>query len=303
MLIANSSNAAPIECVSLENFLKSSAQGQYIEGILCTEITPQNLTVALGANAEYFGHPKWAKLYFDACHRDQAFINCWRQAVGNWDGKVVIDIGCGPGNVFASLRGQPQRLIGIDVSFAGLKMAAELGYEPLLADAQALPLRSAIADVVIMNATLHHCDNMAAALSEAARLVKPGGILVCDHDPQKSAWNFQGLAGWLWELRLPLYRALKRGGHASRLEQQCALASEAHHHPGDGLTEAFYYQILEPLGFTVQVYPHNHELGAEIFMGQLGRSSLKYRLAQRLSGLDPNSRAAALSLMCIARRQ
>lgn len=302
MSITQSKRVLNSEDVSLEQLLKPAVRSHLMEGVWCTEISPKNITLALGANAEYFGHPQWARLYLAACHRDRAFIDRWRQAIGSWDDQVVIDIGCGPGNVFAALGGHPQRLIGVDVSFAGLQLAAELGYEPLLADAQALPLRSAIADVVVMNATLHHCDDMTAALQEAARLVKPGGVLVCDHDLQKSAWDFKGIALWLWELRLPIYRRVKRGGHASVAEQQCALAGEAHHKPGAGLTREFFHAVLEPLGFKTQVYPHNHELGSEIFTGQRGRAGLKYRLAQRLSGINPDSPEAALSLMCVAQR-
>ena len=287
---------------SLEKYLKPTFHRHRVDGVLCAEILPQNMTLALGANAEYFGHAEWARLYFDACLRYQAFISRWRDVVCVLDDKVVVDIGCGPGNVFASLGGRPRQLIGVDISLAGLKMAAKLGYEPLLADAQALPLRSAIADVVVMNATLHHCDDMTSVLREAARVVKPGGILVCDHDPQITAWHFQGVARLLWELRLPLYRLIHRGGHASMQEQRCGLASEVHHRPGDGLTEAFYHSVLTPIGFSTQVYPHNQTLGAAIFTGQMGRAAWKYRWAQRLSGINPNSREAALSLMCVARR-
>jgi SAM-dependent methyltransferase len=290
------------ETHQLEPYLKDSANLFRIDDIIFAEISPENLTLTLGANAEYFGHPDWAKSYFEACHRDSAFISRWRSATGSWDNKVVVDIGCGPGNVYAALGGNPQLLIGVDVSLGGLKMAQAIGYQPLLADAQNLPLRSQIADIVVMNATLHHCNNMTAALQEAARLVKPGGVLVCDNDLQKSAWNFKGLANLLWDLRLPVYRSIKRGGHASRAEQQCALASEAHHTPGDGLTVDFYPAILNSMGFVTRVYPHNHDLGAAIFRGQIGRAPLKYRLAQRLSGIDPDSPAGALTLMCVAHR-
>jgi hypothetical protein len=34
---------------------------------------------------------------------------------------------------------------------------------------------------------------MARALGEAARLVRPGGVLVADHDPQRSAYEFRGV--------------------------------------------------------------------------------------------------------------
>jgi SAM-dependent methyltransferase len=55
------------------------------------------------------------------------------------------------------------------------------------------PFVDAFADLVVLNATLHHCDDMAKVLAEAARLVRPGGMLVTDNDPQVTAWNWKGL--------------------------------------------------------------------------------------------------------------
>ena len=266
-------------------------------------IAPERLSLAMGGNASYFGHPEWGKLYFEACHRDPAFVDRWRTATGSWTNKVVIDVGCGAGNVYASVGGQPRLLLGIDISQGALQMAQQIGYQPLCADAQALPLKSACADIVTMNATLHHCDNMVLALQEAARLVKRGGVLVTDHDLQRSAWDFKGLGLLLWELRLPLYRILKRGGHGSETEQLCALASEAHHIPGDGLSRSFYTDILEPLGFEVAVYPHSHRQGASLFADPPLPAGRRFRLTQRLSGINPHGPEGALSLMCIARRR
>jgi len=256
--------------------------------------------MSLAANACFFGHPVWAAEYFNACHRDQRFIERWQVATGTWQDKVVVDVGCGPGNVFASLGGSPRLLIGVDIALGALKMAKTIGYFPLLADAQDLPLRAEIADIVVLNATIHHCDDMEAVLKEAGRLVKPGGVLVCDHDPQKTAWDFKGVARFLWQIRLPIYHFIKRGGHATKTEQWCALASEAHHVPGDGLSIEFYHSILDPMGFSTHVYPHNHTVGSDVFTGQIGHSLIKYRLAQLLSGINPNSPSAALSLMCVA---
>ena len=70
-------------------------------------------------------------------------------------------------------------------------MAEAIGYAPLLADVQHVPLRAGIADIVTVCSTLHHCDDMPRVLAEAARLVFPGGILVTDHDPQLSALDFK----------------------------------------------------------------------------------------------------------------
>lgn len=137
-----------------------------------------NVTPAIQANSYYFGHPEWAKAYFEYCHRDDAFKGCWRAAMGSWDDKIVVDIGCGPGNLYASLGGSPGLLIGVDVSRGSLEMAQKIGYTPVLADAQHLPFVSGFADIVTLNAALHHCDDMVQTLTEAARLVCPGGLLI-----------------------------------------------------------------------------------------------------------------------------
>jgi SAM-dependent methyltransferase len=251
------------------------------------------------ANAVYFDNREWATTYFNACHRDNAFKGRWQRAVGNWDDKIIVDVGCGPGNLFATLGGKPKALIGVDVSTVALSMAKDLGYTPLRADAHNLPLASSFADIVALNATLHHCEGMPMVLTEAARLVRPGGILICDHDPQLTAWDWRGLGMLLYKVRLPLYRIFQ--GHALK-EQRYRMASEIHHRPGRGVTRDLFTSVLAPLDFEVKLYPHNNSTGAETFDSVVGRSSLKYRLGQRLSGIDPNSTAGALSLMCIAVR-
>jgi SAM-dependent methyltransferase len=262
-----------------------------------------NRTPGLMANSLYFDNDDWARNYFDGCHRDEQFRARWLSTTGAWDDKIVVDIGCGPGNVFATLGGAPRLLIGVDVSRGALAMARKLGYRPILADAHSLPFISHFADIVVLNASLHHCDDMSRVLAEAARLVAPGGMLVTDHDPQLSAWNFKGPARWAWDLRLLLYRWLKKGFHGSLEEQALGLQSEIHHAPSRGVTRDLYESVLVPSGFDVEVYCHNNEVGAAVLHGDFGRARTKYRIAQRLSGVNPNSRAGALSLLCRATRR
>ena len=90
-------------------------------------------------------------------------------------------------NLLAAIGGHPKVLIGTDVSEGALLHAQKLGYTTVISDAQDLPFIDQCADVVLLNAVMHHSDNAEGVLREAARLVRPGGILITDMDPQKGA--------------------------------------------------------------------------------------------------------------------
>jgi SAM-dependent methyltransferase len=262
-----------------------------------------DLSPSSQANIYFFGHPIWGKEYFDTSHRHEKFRDRWQAATGSWNGKVVVDVGCGPGNLYATVGGSPEVLIGIDIASGALKMAKEVGYTPLLADAHDLPLADGCADLVVANATIHHCDDMAKVLSEAARLVKPGGLLVTDKDPQSTALNFKGLGLLLREIRFVLYWFIRSKYYIPIDVRKARQATETHNQkPGDGITPDIYHQTLEPLGFEVKLFPHNHDLGVEVFEGKIGQMSWKRRLAQRLSGIPLDTPESAQSIMCIAKR-
>lgn len=285
----------------VKSFLKPEAELTEKEKYFEQHIT--HITEGLKANAYYFNNFEWANEYLTYCHRSQSFKDRWTKALGDdWSDKIVVDIGCGPGNIFATLGKQPRLLLGVDVAPTALEIAFGIGYKTILADANSLPFVSGFADIVTLNATLHHCENMEAVLAEAARLVKPGGLLVTDHDPQLSAWDFKGLAKLLWNARLWYYKFIQYGFHKDTHQQHSALASEIHHKPGHGVTKEMFKRILEPMGFEVNVFSHNHDVGAEVLHGEKGRAALKYRLGNLLSGRNPDDEKSALSLMCVAKR-
>ncbi|MFP5081715.1 hypothetical protein [Pedobacter sp. JCM 36344] len=60
--------------------------------------------------------------------------------------------------------------------------------------------------------------------------------------------------------------------------------------------------MLEPHGFKVNVFPHNHDVGAEVLNGNIGKSEFKYKLGNILSGRNPAAKESALSLMCVAEK-
>jgi hypothetical protein len=63
-----------------------------------------------------------------------------------------------------------------------------------------------------------------------------------------------------------------------------------------------FKEVLEPLNFNVNIYPHNHDLGSEVLKGNKGTAEFKYRIGNLLSGRNPKADESALSLMCIAKK-
>lgn len=285
---------------SVYRFIRPEVAYAETSGCITFEIPD---TEAIHANAYYFSHTDWAQEYLDYCHRDAAFIDRWKHATGSWTDKIVVDIGCGPGNIQASLQQDPALLIGVDVAPGSLRLAQAQGYVPVRADAHDLPFVSGFADIVILNAALHHCEHMEVVLKEAARLVKPGGVLVTDHDPQISAWDYKGPALFLWNFRLKLYKLLNHSFHKEKDQQLWALRSEIHHQPKHGVSTNFFQQVLGNNGFDVRVYPHNHTQGRAIFAGHTGKAELKYMIGNILSGRNPFASTSALSLMCVATKK
>jgi SAM-dependent methyltransferase len=168
---------------------------------------------------------------------------------------------------------------------------------------------SGFADLVTDNATLHHVDDMAAVLAEAARLVKPGGLLVTDEDPLKHDHQFSILGNFLRRVRsfIPLARVSNQPRRSwkyrSFSQQACRRKTELHNRfLGDGITRDMYLNVLEPMGFNVKLYPHGHVANADVFKGSRGSNTAFVRMVQRASGIDPDKNDSQLSIMCVATR-
>jgi ubiquinone/menaquinone biosynthesis C-methylase UbiE len=102
--------------------------------------------------------------------------------------KTVADVGCGTGRHWQKLsNANPFKLIGFDVSENMLAMLRQKfpKAETYLIQGHALPvLSNSSCDVVISTLTIAHIENAAAALTEWARVLKPGGsIIVTDYHP------------------------------------------------------------------------------------------------------------------------
>jgi SAM-dependent methyltransferase len=91
-------------------------------------------------------------------------------------GAVVADVGCGNGVYLERLRrrGRNPTVVGFDLS-AGMARAALAHAPTAVADAQALPLRDASVDVVLCLHMLYHVPDIARAVRELRRVLRPGG--------------------------------------------------------------------------------------------------------------------------------
>ncbi len=101
-------------------------------------------------------------------------------------GGVLLDVGCGPGGLFAPLRSRRSstRIVGIDVQpamVAAARVEAEkLGnVEIIEADlAGTLPLATATIDVAVASMVVHEMPFPVQLLRELRRVVRPGGALL-----------------------------------------------------------------------------------------------------------------------------
>jgi ubiquinone/menaquinone biosynthesis C-methylase UbiE len=101
------------------------------------------------------------------------------------DSATVADVGCGNGMYLAELarRRFSGRVVGADLSIGMLAAARQRVERPLSlalagADATALPLRDAAADLALAMHMLYHVPDPLAAVSELRRITKPGGRVV-----------------------------------------------------------------------------------------------------------------------------
>jgi SAM-dependent methyltransferase len=101
------------------------------------------------------------------------------ELLGDGPGRC-LDLGCGGGVHLSALAARGWDLVGTDLSADQLRVArARAPDTPLVrADAAALPFREGSFDAVVMAFVHTDLDDLAAALAEAARALRSGGLLV-----------------------------------------------------------------------------------------------------------------------------
>lgn len=134
-----------------------------------------------------------AQYIYDIHHRTQAGRHLLAQVVdrilrrgGARSGATVLEVGCAAGTQTIELleRGYSQAW-GVDINFSVLANAKENARERgvddhhfLVGDAYCLPLSEASCDLAFSVGVMEHLPDLAAALSEQRRVLRPGGWIV-----------------------------------------------------------------------------------------------------------------------------
>jgi len=112
--------------------------------------------------------------------RDRAWRTATRAALDLRPGERVLDLGAGTGVSTEELARSGAWVTGLDISQGMLRAGKRVRPDvPLLAgDALALPFGDATFDAVTISFALRNVHDPAAAMTEMARVTKPGGRLV-----------------------------------------------------------------------------------------------------------------------------
>ncbi len=141
--------------------------------------------------AEIFerAHPEGSSLY----ERFQVLRNINSISGDSTANELCVDVGCGTGFVTSFELPHYKTVVAMDISRRMLEVFKKrLGHfsslNLLVCDAEFLPLKSEIADLVSVSSVLHHLPKPFNSMAEISRVLKQSGFLYVTREP-----NFQRL--------------------------------------------------------------------------------------------------------------
>lgn len=145
-------------------------------------------------------------------------LRFYRDALGNLEGRLVLDAGCGGGLVSKGLAESGAVVAGVDQSPASVRIARNAidhggqRFLGVVGKLERLPFADGVFDAVVAPDVLEHVPDLPAAVGELSRVLAPGGSLAFD-TINRTIWSFV-TAVWGAER---VVRLMPRGTHDWRL--------------------------------------------------------------------------------------
>jgi len=94
--------------------------------------------------------------------------------------RFSLDLGCGTGNAAAFLAPISTQLVNLDLSENMLEKAQQKNADsfPVCGDAEVLPFKSSVFDLVFSSLSIQWCENLDSLASEVERVLNPAGLFV-----------------------------------------------------------------------------------------------------------------------------
>ena len=128
----------------------------------------------------------------------------------DWQGKTVLEVGCGTGRISKEIAARKADLTVVDIGERLVEqVCAEVGCKGVAGDACGLPFPDNSFDRVISSECIEHTFDPKAAVREMCRVCRPGGV-ICLTSPNKLwypvLWlsmktgvrKFRGIENWLF---------------------------------------------------------------------------------------------------------
>lgn len=228
-----------------------------------TDASVEYLATVLERESSYLGRPVAERL-----------VRRMRRLRVPVAGERLLDVGCGTGTLTAGFGALGLDAVGVDV-VSDFVEAARVRYPELTfraGSAEALPFDEASFDYVVLLSLLEHVDDWRRVVSEAVRVLRPGGVLVvtttnrwCPAQNEIKGfpafglypdrlrrriygWTMEHRPEWVGHTHLPAYHWLSYGLLAAELDRAGA---DAHHWLSllgeDDVPARFRRPVVEPL--------------------------------------------------------
>jgi ubiquinone/menaquinone biosynthesis C-methylase UbiE len=115
----------------------------------------------------------------------QLIIKMLEPVIQDFNGKKLLEVGCGLGGFCIHFAKRRAKVIGVDVSSNAIHEAKNLAKKAgvqnqvdfIIADAQSLPFKDQTSEIVVCSETLEHVPNYEKAFCEIDRVAKRCGYL------------------------------------------------------------------------------------------------------------------------------